>query len=127
MLHILVGEEAALEDVRQAAANRKPVGWIVPKAAKPGDKVVLFFPHLRGFFAHGETSSTPKSTSFGRKPAFEAAVGNIISYGSPIPLKVVADRFPNWRWVDYPRSLTTPKPPAVAAELLSFLLTQDSM
>jgi HNH endonuclease len=125
VLRVLVGEEAALEDVQQAAANGSPLSWIVLKAAEPGEKVVLFFSKGKEFHGHGQVSSKPESTFFGGKAAYRADVDNIEMFTSPIPLDAVAKRFPEWAWVRaYTRGPTTP-PAAVADELLDFLLSQD--
>jgi len=122
MLRVLVGEEADFEDVRQAAAENGTIPWIVPKTAQPGDNVLFFFPHTKSFLGYGTISSQPESTFFGQKAAYTAVVGNIALFDSPIPLAAVANRFPEWAWTRYPRSLTTP-PPAVAGEILDFLQT----
>lgn len=120
MVHVLVGQESFVELTEQAAAKGATVRWIVPKKARPGDEVLLFFPHL-GFLGHGEIVSNPESTVFGRRPTYEADVASIILFKSPILLHTVAKRFPDWAWVGYPRSFTTPRQ-EIAASLFPFLL-----
>lgn len=125
MFRVLVGEEAALEDVQQAAADGSPLSWIVLKAAEPGDKVVFFFSKGQKFHGHGQISSKPESTFFGGKAAYRADVDNIEMFTSPIPLDAVAAQFPEWAWVrSYTKGPNTPKG-AVADELLEFLVSRD--
>ena len=107
MFHVLVGEEAAVEPVQRAAAERGAVSWIVPKAAKPEDEVVLFFPHI-GFLGRGVVASEPEATMFGKRQTYRADVGNLILFAFPVVLDEIAKLFPEWAWTRYPRSFTTP-------------------
>ena len=124
MIHVLVGETEYEQVTRQAEAEGESVPWIVPKKAKPGETVLLFFPHM-GFLGRGEIMSKPVATVFGRRQTYKADVGNIALFESSVPLGAVAEQFPAWKWTTYPRSFTTPKP-GVADELLDFLRTRAS-
>ena len=123
MVHVLVGEAEYEDMTRRAGANGESLPWIVPKKAKPGDATILFFPHT-GFLGRGEIMSEPEATVFGRRRTYEAAVGRIALFESPVSLDAVAERFPAWKWTTYPRSFTTPQP-GVADELLDFLRTRE--
>jgi hypothetical protein len=107
LFHVLVGQEAAVDTVLQAAAQREAVSWIVPKAAHPGDEVTLFFPHI-GFLGRGVVASEPESATFGKRPGYCADVGGISLFAFPVLLETIARRVPKWDWVRYPRSFTTP-------------------
>jgi hypothetical protein len=108
VVHVLVGQATFVEPLQQAASQGDAVAWIVPKAAEPGDDVLLFFPHA-GFLGRGEVVSKPEATDFGRRQTYRADVGHIMLFPSPIALDVVAQRFPEWAWARYPRSFTTPQ------------------
>ena len=107
MFHVLVGEQAAEEPLRHAAVRSRSVTWIVPKAARVGDQVALYFPHA-GFLARGTVVSLPVSCTFGRRPAYSAEVGELTLFAAPVPLAPIAERLPGWGWARYPRSFTTP-------------------
>jgi hypothetical protein len=124
VFRILVGQEAAVTSVQRAAATRKPVKWIVPKAAKPGDEVALFFPHV-GFLARGSVISLPKPTVYGRKKTCSADIGKIVFFAYPVLLEDVAKEFSSWGWTTYPRSYTTP-PIELAEQIRSYLLRSGS-
>lgn len=120
MFHVLIGEEVAVESVQRAAAQRSAVSWIVPKAACPGDEVVLFFPHI-GFLGHGVVTSEPEPDTFGNRPVYRADIGGICLFAYPVELGTVKRLFPEWDWVTYPRSYTTP-PEKCAGRLRDELL-----
>lgn len=120
MLHVLVGEEAAVEPVQRAAAQRGTVSWIVPKAAKPTDEVVLFFPHI-GFLGRGAVTSEPEATVFGKRQTYRADLGSLVLFAFPVVLEEVTKLFPAWAWTRYPRSFTTP-PEELAAQVYASLI-----
>lgn len=102
-LHILVMEAGALDEVNRAALPDGTVDWVVPKAARPGDKAVFFFQPL-GFIGRGEVLRRPYPGMHGKRPVYRAAVGKIVLFRHPVELHEVAKKFPRWAWVRYPRS-----------------------
>jgi len=117
---VLVGEEAAVESVQRAAAQRVTLSWIVPKDARPGDEVALFFPHI-GFLGRGVVASEPEDSFFGERRTYCADLGSLSLFAFPVVLEEVARLFPEWGWPRFPRSFTTP-PPEVADRLRDHLV-----
>ncbi len=121
MLHVLSGQAEWLEKLEAAAAAGKPLSWIVPKKAIPGDEAVMFFPHLNEFVGHGEVSTEPTSTMFGGRHMYTANVTDFVVFAKRVPLKPIAAQYPAWGW---PRastkSLNTP-PEDVQCGLLDAL------
>jgi hypothetical protein len=119
MLHVLVSENQLLSDIVRSARRKKPITWIVPKAAAVGDDAAIFVPD-RGFVARGRVATAPEATVFGRGPAYRAEIGGLRLLGRPVPLARVMAAAPAWKWPTYPRSRAS-VPPAIAPRLLRLL------
>jgi hypothetical protein len=121
MLHVLVGSnEDDYDAVVDAARKRGAVlGWVVPKTAAVGDRVLLFT-RSRGFVAHASIATEGTPGEFGRKQVRRADVGPVVLFPNPVPLAYVTQVLSEWGWATYPRSYTTP-PPSVADALVAAL------
>jgi hypothetical protein len=115
MLHVLVGENEVKDGFEETARDGGQVRWIVPKAAEPGDPVFFVF-NWDLLVASGRVASEPRSVSFGKQTAFQAAVGDLKLFKRPIPLSELERLIPEWKWLTYPRTRTTP-PIEVARKL----------
>jgi hypothetical protein len=124
MLHVLVAEEGALKFIKNAAHSGSFINWIVPKSAAPDDNAVLFY-RPQGFLGTARIISKPQHAMFGRKRAYRSNVGKVALFPKPIPLEAVADQFPKWAWLTYPRSLTSVSSP-FSHDLLRFLTLSDA-
>lgn len=125
MLHVLVGSNT--EDHRALQeAGLASVAWIVPKTASVGDRAILFT-RAAGFVAFAEIASVPQSTTFGRRAAYEAQIGNVDLLAVPVPLAHIATQLPHWPWTTYPRSYTTIRDPGLVAELEALVEGHQSL
>lgn len=107
MLHVLVGENEVKDGFEATARDGGQVRWIVPKSAEPGDAVFFVF-NWDLLTASGRVASEPRPVSFGRQTAFQATVGNLQLFKRPIPLSELERLIPEWKWLSYPRTRTTP-------------------
>ena len=118
MLHVLVGSNDddfnTLVDV--ARDGKRAVGWVVPKKAAGGDRVLLFT-RSRGFVADALVASEKEPGEFGQKRVFRADVGPVRLFPSPVPTAYIVKVMPEWPWPTYPRSYTTPPEPIAEALL----------
>ncbi len=116
MLHVLISEDEHLEKVLNPEDEPVP-DWVVPKNAKKGERVALFFPGGgRGFVALGKLLSKPDGpTMHGGRIVYVAEIGNIVPLGKTITIDYLkastVDEIRSWPWLNYPRSFTTLKPP----------------
>ena len=124
MLHVLLGQDAVLEDVRRASQTGQSLYWIVPKKASDGDQAALFFASC-GFVALGSVEGTPAPDQFGRRNVYGTHVGRIVLLHKVVPLEEVARAMPTWAWTTYPRSYTTIDVP-LSDKLLSLLQRKQS-
>jgi len=109
MLHILVGENAAREDWEDCVRRGRPISWIVPKAAAPGDDVIFVF-NRDQFIGTGVIASEPEPATFLGQPAFRADVRDLKQFRRPLAVADVAPRIPDWAWPrSYTKGRTTPK------------------
>ena len=98
--------------------------WIVPKSARPGDDVVFFVWRI-GFLASGTIKGLPARVESGFWAGkYQARVGNVTFYRRPLRKEEAAQAMPQWRWLRYPRSYTTP--PDDVARRLRMLLSERS-
>lgn len=125
MLHVLISEKEHLDDVRTATEETGPFSWVVPKKAKPGERVVLFFPSENGFVALGEilTERTgPKKR--GNLIVYYANIGKLKPFGRTIDRNEFStsavEEISDWPWLRYPRKYTTLRPP-LSEKLLEIL------
>ncbi|WP_242343609.1 HNH endonuclease [Anaeromyxobacter terrae] len=121
MLRVLVGENTAKNALQRAARRGKPIGWIVPKDAQPGNDAVFLFNRSQ-FTATGVIEDEPTRGLFGNRPAFRSLVGELKLLQRPLELEDVRRSIPEWAWLRYPRSYATP--PAEIASRLNALLRE---
>jgi hypothetical protein len=104
------GDKRLLE--RIAGTKRKIATWIAPKAAVPGDVVVIFVGGY-GFFAMGRVASKarPRRDWPNR---YGVALDSISLIKPPISLAAIRRDVRDLTWANYPRSITTPRPDVAA-------------
>lgn len=108
MLHVLIGNQQDLDVVVQAIGQDGVTPWVVPKGAMPGDRVLIFFRHMNAIFGSGEVLTDPAPTVFGNRHVHRAGIGIGHLIDPPLSLDELSDLLPNWAWVRYPRTYTTP-------------------
>ena len=107
MLHVLIGDQQDLETIVQAN-EQDGVTWVVPKSAAPGDNVLIFFRHMNAIFGSGEILATPTPSMFGNRHVHRTKIGIGPPIEPPLSLDELSDLLPNWAWLRYPRTYTTP-------------------
>jgi 5-methylcytosine-specific restriction endonuclease McrA len=107
MLHVLVGENDVKSGFEETAKAGGQGRWIVPKSAQPADPVFFVF-NWDLLSASGRVASQPRPVAFGRQTAFQATVGELQLFNRPIPLSELEGLIPEWKWLSYPRTRTTP-------------------
>src|SRR5690242_11424601 len=100
MLHVLIGENDSRQAWEEHVRRGRPISWIVPKVAEPGDDALFVF-NRDLFVGSGIVASAPEPDTFLGRPAFRADVQTLRQFKQPLPVEVVADRLPEWGW---PRS-----------------------
>lgn len=110
MLHVLIGQDIFYERVI-AASKTTRLRWVLPKVARMGDRVALYFPSQGGFVALGSVLDTPIADLFGRRHVYVATVGSIERLGSVVSLDWISTRMRGWAWLNYPRNYTSLEPP----------------
>ncbi|NLX95228.1 MAG: hypothetical protein GXY83_03535 [Rhodopirellula sp.] len=118
MLNVLVGsnDDDFHTLVDAARDGKNVVGWVVPKKAAVGDRVLLCTPS-RGFVADALVASEKEPGEFGQRHVFRADVGPVKLFPSPIPIAYIVTVMPERPWPTYPRSYTTPPEPIAEALL----------
>ncbi|MGC2075993.1 MAG: HNH endonuclease [Xanthobacteraceae bacterium] len=97
------------KELERAARNgRRIPTWIVPKTARVNDEVIVKVGPY-GFFATASIASVPKPRP-NWKRRYGAALKSIKLIEPPISLHTVLQQMPEFVWVQYPRSVTTPRP-----------------
>ncbi len=129
MLHVLISEKEHLDDVRNAT-GKEPGNWVVPKNAKPGERLALFFPSEKGLVALGEIRSKPEGpTMRGDRIVYLSEIGNVVPLGKTITIddlkECPVEEIKGWPWLRYPRNFTTLKPP-LSEKLLEVLEAKAS-
>jgi hypothetical protein len=115
MLHVLISEKEHLDNVRNAT-GKEPGNWVVPKNAKPGERLALFFPSEKGIVALGEIRSKPEGpTMRGDRIVYLSEIGNVVALSKTITIddlkECPVEEIKDWPWLWYPRNFTTLKPP----------------
>lgn len=119
-LHVLVGSNDDYDAVVDAAKTGGTVhGWVVPKTASVGERVLLFT-RSRGFVASASIASKGMPGEFGKKHVHLADVGPMVLLPCPVPLAYITSILPQWGWATYPRSYTTP--PESICEVLNTVI-----
>ncbi|PSH04546.1 MAG: hypothetical protein CXZ00_06925 [Acidobacteria bacterium] len=120
-LHIIQGDrDGDKKWIERHAGKRATSGfnWVMPKAAQPGDEVIIYIGG-HGFFAKGRVRShtLPRPDWQHR---YGAKVGSIRLIDPPIPLEAIQRSIPKLTWANYPRSITTPEP-QIASQIRSLI------
>ncbi len=93
MLHILLGDSRGDQDLIKKKRVRE---WKVPKGAKEGDPVVLFFKgENSSFLAEGRIASSPEFRTTGD---YRSTIDHIQRYAKPVPLSSVEKAFVKSGW-----------------------------
>lgn len=108
MLHVLIGDQQDHEGITQAIKRDGVTSWVVPKIATPGDTLLIFFRHKNAILSTGEILTAPASSMFGKRHVHRAQIGIGQQVDPPLSLDEMSDLLPNWAWVRYPRTYTTP-------------------
>lgn len=109
-LHIVQGDTTRDKKWLERASGRGLVEptWIVPKSVKIGDEVVIYIAGL-GFFATGRITTAPRRR-IDQTNRYGAGLGSVRLIVPPVSLAILRKRLPALKWVNYPRSITTPRP-----------------
>lgn len=107
--HITIGANADFDKYLDRNVGRGPAGnWPVVKNARPGERVVLLVPALHGpLRAYGTIAGSPQLGSWGDSPRYFVPVENLKRLEPPVPLELLRNTFPEWKWTGYARSFTT--------------------
>jgi len=108
MLHVLIGDQADMDVILHVLEGDGVTPWVVPKGARPGDSVLIFFRHTGSMIGTGEIVSIPEPGLFGKRHVHRAniAIGHGLNPG--ITLEELSTVVPDWAWLRYPRTYTTP-------------------
>ena len=121
----------ARENDMQSLRLSRPGKWTVPKAAKPGDRLVFYKPG-RGkgwagttkppyevFVGVGVVHEMPRSVEPRR---YQALVGELVVFPNPVHRRALAAAFCEWRWLCAPQAPSGAQVPLeLDADLLAFL------
>jgi HNH endonuclease len=122
-LHIVHGSVTQdKKELEQAAQKRSRIKrWIVPKAASIGDEVYVKVGS--GLFACALIDAAPKRR-VDWKNRYGAALNGVRLIEPPVSLSTISRRIPEFKWAQYPRSVTTPS--SNVARRLRALIRQRS-
>ena len=106
-LHICVGSVDDLNYFREGVDSGEPISWIVPKAAKPGDPVLFLLPSRIGAFegcgiVMEETTKSPNGHNI-----YRSMVGHLEILPEAVPIEIVQDSLPDWKYLTYARAKIT--------------------
>ncbi len=106
-IHITVGSADDLDHFHEWVKEHDTAGWPLPKQAKPGDTVLFLIPaYIGDIVAEGTVDSEP-IPSVHWKPKYEAAIRDIRFRANPLPIDLLRQRMPDWKYLSYARSYTT--------------------
>jgi hypothetical protein len=115
---VFVTRERDVNALRSGGAS----GWTIPKSARPGDRVLVYKP--------GETAGWPGGIRKGPYAAFVAAgvvygkprrleerlynapIAEVEMFPNPVERSVVAQAFPEWKWLRSMRGMLGAEVPA---------------
>ncbi|WP_437570895.1 HNH endonuclease [Sorangium sp. So ce542] len=121
-LHVLIGsaeEDVALLREAERAGTNAP--WILPKSARAHDDALVFV-RSRGIVASGVVVDEPSpGAEFGGTFRFGGQIRDVTMLDPMISEAQLVERLPDWKWLRYPRSYTTP--PVEIADALRELLS----
>lgn len=106
-LHIAVGTKNDPDYLIDSAKNDGSLVWPVPKKARIGDMVLFLIPAYAGDLVASGSMMTMPVPSKNWAPKYEAKIGNINLRGNPIPIDLLRDRLPGWKYLTYARGYTT--------------------
>jgi hypothetical protein len=89
----------------EASESGVPMAWRVPKNSRPGDPCALSNWNI-GIYATADIQTEPQPVE-GHSGIYTAEIGGIKPLEQALPLSVIAERLPAWKWPTYPRSYTT--------------------
>lgn len=109
MLHVLIGNQNDIDPMFDALEGNVVTPWVVPKSARPGDSVLIFFRHTNSIIGIGEIVSIPEPSLFGKRHVHRAniAIGRALDPPG-VTLDELSLLIPEWAWLRYPRTYTTP-------------------
>lgn len=112
MLHVLQGTTSDSDEITrlidEGGGDSFVTPWVVPKKARPGDDILIYYRHKRSIIERGEIVSIPEPDSFGKRNVYKASI-KISQWLDPgITLDELSALFPEWAWLRYPRTYATP-------------------
>lgn len=119
-LHITVGTSDDLGCLRQCVKAHNTVVWPVPKDARVGDTILFLIPAFVGQLVASGTLRHAPGPSQKWAPKYEAVIGSIRIRDNPIPIEVLRQQLPKWKYLTYARGYTT-VPQEQLAELEALL------
>jgi predicted HNH restriction endonuclease len=116
-MHITVGTSDDLDYLRKWIVEHDSVTSPVPMRAKIGDLVLFLYPAFTGeIVASGTVQSVPTSSERWSQK-YEAKISSVRMRGNPIPIALLEQRLPEWKYLEYARSyVTVPEPYVVLLE-----------
>jgi hypothetical protein len=106
--HITVGATNDREILERQIDGGPSQNWPLPKAAQIGDEVLFLIPSQHGEIqARGIVEALPFNENWGNRPQYFAPVGQVVGLITPVPVRSLAQEFPEWGWPRYARSYTT--------------------
>jgi hypothetical protein len=106
-IHITVGTVEDLDLLMGWIEEHDSIGWPVPKNAKPGDAVLFLIPAFIGSIVASGKVASLTSPSETWAPKYESEISSIHRRANPIPIEVLQQRLPEWKYLTYARSYTT--------------------
>ncbi len=107
MLHVLQGTTSDSDEITRLIDEGGGDGfvtpWVVPKNARPGDDILIYYRHTGSIIERGEIVSIPEPALFGKRHVYRAniKIGQWLDLG--ITLDELSALFPEWAWLRYPR------------------------
>lgn len=106
-LHITVGSHDDLGYLFEWIRDHDAINWPLPKHAKIGEGVLFLIPAMVGeIVASGVVRSVP-IPSEQWAPKYQAEIGAIQVRSNPIPIGLLQQRLPEWKYLKYARGYTT--------------------
>jgi len=104
-MHILLAANDEVELSENASYSNNSIAWRVPKNARTGDFCALSNWNIGIYgLAYIKNDPQPVENNPGR---YTSEICDIVMLGQALPLSIIAERLPSWKWPTYPRSYTT--------------------